>query len=869
MASPDVLEEGDVRFASLARNSLARTEDQLTGRSNSIDPFSNPNDNVHRTPGHARQVPHFAPSSASSLEPHNPLPALLSNSKSHSDPDTPPRTPSPRHTRCSLSSQTLSLAAPQAVGHSSARPQYADRYRDRGGVSAEPYVCPVSALEGRRTPFFMASPDEVGDHEQGGAAPRTEAHYSLGASTMSFSSEGLVWEAPAIGTNLERRLAVTERMEAASRGNAEALETCARRRDSGYSEANAVQPFVTVDSLASRVVNLSELADSLHNRLTLLEDSAYARDRELDALRSHVYNAWQPLFSHRQQEPPQRSFVPPPLPNDLQDYPDESTLANGGDLTPPATAPPLRYPYARHLQHAPSAYESSRSATPRSFYPSPVSGRGWSSTSPSPVSRHDTSFPPPYGMAPFPSSQHHYHQSPRLDGPSALTMHQDFSRRSQLSRFNLANLPANDELRRSSQLAEQAFSLAVGSRLQAGHGGPRFGNAGLARKRSISLGGDGSGVSSSSSDELPKPTAMHGRSQSFGSSLSARIGRHAGSNCIVGQPNYRSLLENDADIDSEAFVRRILMHNDQQCSLFLQQRVRTTTEDRRKHLFTAVAKHVLELSQSKFGNFLVSRCLEAGDLKLAKAFETSFTDHFLSLALDPFGCHVVQKLLDCGDSATKARIVEELMPCPSTLVQKNAGHVWNRILTTSNPPAFYRRLAEMGQGIWAEVVVDDGGSLIVQHILEDWSDAHTSVVAREILEKVEDVAKSACGSFLVDRSALPFCSKIMQIAPTLLSDNFGAKIVDRCLRSGRAPLATVASLATDPSLLVRTVSHTNGTQVLHGLLTGPPTSISHRDKDKLGRFVLSHAALLAHEAGSNGTRLVSVAQQQQQRGPKA
>jgi hypothetical protein len=55
----------------------------------------------------------------------------------------------------------------------------------------------------------------------------------------------------------------------------------------------------------------------------------------------------------------------------------------------------------------------------------------------------------------------------------------------------------------------------------------------------------------------------------------------------------------------------------------------------------------------------------------------------------------------------------------------------------------------MGKGLWSEVVKEDGGSLIVQHMIEDWHEAHTSVVAREILEQVEDIAQTACGSLCV------------------------------------------------------------------------------------------------------------------------
>ena len=68
---------------------------------------------------------------------------------------------------------------------------------------------------------------------------------------------------------------------------------------------------------------------------------------------------------------------------------------------------------------------------------------------------------------------------------------------------------------------------------------------------------------------------------------------------------------------------------------------------------------------ARAGNFLVSRCLEAGDATIAQLYSANLCGHFLELSLDPFGCHVVQKLLDCSDKATKERVIDEFVPLPS------------------------------------------------------------------------------------------------------------------------------------------------------------------------------------------------------------
>jgi len=114
------------------------------------------------------------------------------------------------------------------------------------------------------------------------------------------------------------------------------------------------------------------------------------------------------------------------------------------------------------------------------------------------------------------------------------------------------------------------------------------------------------------------------------------------------------MLADYAHVGSQSFVRRILTHSDQQCSMYLQQRLKTTPHEARKTaIIQAVGRMLLDLCLSKFGNFLVSRCLEQGGLELAVSWAKALEGHLLALSLDPFGCHCVQKLLDCGDRTTK------------------------------------------------------------------------------------------------------------------------------------------------------------------------------------------------------------------------
>jgi len=256
-----------------------------------------------------------------------------------------------------------------------------------------------------------------------------------------------------------------------------------------------------------------------------------------------------------------------------------------------------------------------------------------------------------------------------------------------------------------------------------------------------------------------------------------------------------------------------------------------------------------------------------------------------------------------------------LAPFPNTLMNKNSCHVWNRLLTQPNPPAFYRRLAEVGTGSWSAIVRDDGGSLIVQHLLEDWNEVHSSIVAREILENLEDVATTACGSLWVTFASLEpkglwrteVCSctafsllssrrtsylsvlvfsNSHLVSPSILlelrSSNESSSL-EKSLQNSWLSSSSLSSQSpseqTFPSslpllgrrladfwsldysgeqepLLLAVASHVSGANLLAYLLT---TSVApYNDKAKLVRCITAHAPKLLAEGGAHSANLVGL-----------
>ncbi|KWU43176.1 ARM repeat-containing protein [Rhodotorula sp. JG-1b] len=335
---------------------------------------------------------------------------------------------------------------------------------------------------------------------------------------------------------------------------------------------------------------------------------------------------------------------------------------------------------------------------------------------------------------------------------------------------------------------------------------------------------------------------------------------------VSPRSSYGGLLEAPVEVDAEARVKHLVTYNEQQESLILQQKVATGTADEEQAIFAAVGSHLRTLACSRFGNFLVSRCIELGAASLAHTYTEKLRGSFLAICLDPFGCHVVQKLVDCGGDLIKQAILEELLPHRETLLSRNACHVWNRILAMSNLPSLFQHLVQLGAGSWSAIVQDDGGSLIAQRILQQGNRACTSPLVHEIIDALEELSKFNSGCFvlshLIEQEACDVGAKIMHRAVDFAQHSQAARLVDKCIRSGRAEPAAlrtfVESVISSPDpLLVNITRHATGAQLVLTLLTG--TALDAPNRGRLAAVVHVHEQELLRDAGPQVGKVVAYA----------
>lgn len=187
--------------------------------------------------------------------------------------------------------------------------------------------------------------------------------------------------------------------------------------------------------------------------------------------------------------------------------------------------------------------------------------------------------------------------------------------------------------------------------------------------------------------------------------------------------NYRRLLERNMSCNWKYIVDKIVCNNDQQASIFLQQKLKVGTAEQKFEIVQAIIDQAYPLMINRFGNFLVQRCFEHGTPEQVIAIARAIRGNTLNLSMDAFGCHVVQKAFDCVPEEYKAIMVHELLRrIPETVIHRYACHVWQKLFElrwSDSPPQIMKYVNEALRGMWHEVALGETGSLVVQNIFEN------------------------------------------------------------------------------------------------------------------------------------------------------
>ncbi|KAL1628987.1 hypothetical protein SLS54_001678 [Diplodia seriata] len=260
--------------------------------------------------------------------------------------------------------------------------------------------------------------------------------------------------------------------------------------------------------------------------------------------------------------------------------------------------------------------------------------------------------------------------------------------------------------------------------------------------------------------------------------------------------NYRRLLDRNMNCNWDLIVNKIVHNNDQQASIFLQQKLKVGTAEQKFAIVESIIAQAYPLMINRFGNFLVQRCFEHGTQEQVIAIAQAIRGNTLQLSMDAFGCHVIQKAFDAVPEEYKAIMVHELLRrIPETVVHRYACHVWQKLFElrwSDSPPQIMKYVNEALRGMWHEVALGETGSLVVQNIFENCLEEDKRPCIEEVLASIDIISHGQFGNWCIqhicehgatqDRTRA--IDHILHYATEYSMDQYASKVIEKCLKIG-------------------------------------------------------------------------------------
>jgi Pumilio-family RNA binding repeat len=260
--------------------------------------------------------------------------------------------------------------------------------------------------------------------------------------------------------------------------------------------------------------------------------------------------------------------------------------------------------------------------------------------------------------------------------------------------------------------------------------------------------------------------------------------------------NYRRLLDKSVSCDWKYIVDKIVCNNDQQASIFLQQKLKVGTAEQKFEIVQAIVNQAYPLMINRFGNFLVQRCFEHGTPDQVISIASAIHGNVIALSMDPFGCHVIQKAFDSVPEGHKSSMVCELLRrIPDTVIHRYACHVWQKLFElrwSGEPPQIMLNVNEALRGMWHEVALGETGSLVVQNIFENCVEDEKRSAIEEVITNIDLIAHGQFGNWCIQHlceHGSPLDKRrvvdhILTNSYNYSIDQFASKVVEKCLKIG-------------------------------------------------------------------------------------
>ncbi|KAG9320155.1 hypothetical protein KVV02_004292 [Mortierella alpina] len=230
---------------------------------------------------------------------------------------------------------------------------------------------------------------------------------------------------------------------------------------------------------------------------------------------------------------------------------------------------------------------------------------------------------------------------------------------------------------------------------------------------------------------------------------------------------------------------------DQHGSRFIQQKLETASDDEKAMVFDEILPQALQLMTDVFGNYVIQKFFEHGAQEHKAVLATQMEGHVLSLTLQMYGCRVVQKGLEHVQSDQQALLVKELEGHVLRCVKdQNGNHVIQKAIECV-PAEHIQFIMSAFTGQVYTLATHPYGCRVIQRMFEHCEDTKTPLMD-ELHRYIPNLVQDQYGNYVIqhilergkpaEKSLV--VSKVMGQVLQLSKHKFASNVVEKCVAYG-------------------------------------------------------------------------------------